>query len=107
MFLVVTVIFVLIADGLLASAVWRSQAHDHSSKGTLGITAFLALLLALAYWPFGILVGGHGAGMLIASVLLVLCAVLGLITTAIMSVTSVMVDRARMADLEIMNRPAC
>jgi hypothetical protein len=32
----------------------------------------------------------------IASIVLILCAVLGLITTALMTVTSVIVDRARL-----------
>lgn len=95
-FLGVTVVFIIMADGLLASAVWRGRDHDHTSKGTLGITAFLALLLGLAYCGFGILVNGH---LRVASVLLLLCALLGLITTALMTVTSVIVDRVRLSDL--------
>ena len=74
-----------------------AREHDHTSKGTLGITAFLALLLGLAYCGFGVLVSGHGPALRIASVLLLLCAVFGLITTALMTVTSVIVDRARLS----------
>jgi hypothetical protein len=95
-FLGITVVFDLLAAALLASAVWRSREHDHSSKGTLGITAFLALLLGLSYCGMGVLVSGHGPALRIAFVLLILCSVFGLITTALMTVTSVIVDRARL-----------
>jgi hypothetical protein len=97
-FLGITVVFDLMAVAILASALWRPRERDPSSKGTLGTTAFLALWLGLAYGAFGIgiLVGEFGPGLRIASVLLILCAVLGLITTALMTVTSVIVDRARL-----------
>jgi hypothetical protein len=98
MFFGITVVFDLLAAAILASALWRPRERDPSSKGTLGTTAFLALLLGLAYGAFGIgiLVGEFGPGLRIASVVLVLCAVCGLITTALMTVTSVIVDRARL-----------
>ncbi len=95
----ITVVFDLLAAAILASAVWRPRERDPSSKGTLGTTAFLALLLGLAYGALGIgmLVGGLGGPSLrIASVLLILCAALSLVTTALMTVTSVVVDRARL-----------
>jgi hypothetical protein len=94
----ITVVFDLMAAAILASAVWRPRERDPSSKGTLGTTAFLALWLGLTYGAFGIgiLVGGLGPGLRIASAVLVLCAVCGLITTALMIVTSVIVDRARL-----------
>jgi hypothetical protein len=95
-FLGITVVFDLLAAALLASAVWRSREHDHSSKGTLGITAFLALLLGLSYCGMGVLVSGHGPALRIAFVLLILCSVFGLITTALMTITSVIEDRARL-----------
>jgi len=57
-----TVVFVLMVDGLLASALWRSRQRGRSSKGMLGVTAFLALLLAPVYCGFGVLVGGQGRG---------------------------------------------
>lgn len=97
-FLGITVLFDLLAAAILASALWRPRERDPSSKGTLGTTAFLALWLGLAYGAFGIgmLVGGLGPGLRIASVVLVLCAVCCLITTALMIVTSVIVDRARL-----------
>jgi hypothetical protein len=98
-FLGITVVFDLLAAALLASAVWRSREHDHSSKGTLGITAFLALLLGLSYCGMGVLVSGHGPALRIAFVLLILCSVFGLITTALMTITSVVVDRARLSVL--------
>ena len=97
-FLGITVLFDLLAALLLGEALWRPGKRDPSSKGTLGTTAFLALWLGLAYGAFGIgiLVGELGPGLRIASVVLVLCAVCGLITTALMIVTSVIVDRARL-----------
>jgi hypothetical protein len=97
-FLGITVLFDLMAAAILASALWRPRERDPSSKGTLGTTAFLALWLGLAYGAFGIgiLVGELGPGLRIASAVLVLCAVCGLITTALMTVTSVIVDRARL-----------
>ena len=98
----ITVVFDLLAAAILASAVWRPRERDPSSKGTLGTTAFLALWLGLAYGAFGIgmLVGGLGPGLRIAAAVLVLCAVCGLITTALMTVTSVIVDRARLSNLD-------
>jgi len=97
-----TVVFDLLAAAILASALWRPRERDPSSKGTLGTTAFLALWLGLAYGAFGIgmLVGGLGPGLRIAAAVLVLCAVCGLITTALMTVTSVIVDRARLSNLD-------
>ena len=94
----ITVLFDLKAALVLGNALWRPRERDPSSKGTLGTTAFLALLLGLAYGAFGIgiLVGEFGPGLRIASAVLVLCAVCGLITTALMIVTSVIVDRARL-----------
>jgi hypothetical protein len=97
-FLGITVLFDLLAALLLGEALWRPRERDPSSKGTLGTTTFLALWLGLAYGAFGIgiLVGELGPGLRIASAVLVLCAVCGLITTALMIVTSVIVDRARL-----------
>ena len=97
-FLGITVLFDLLAALVLGNALWRPRERDPSSKGTLGTTAFLALWLGLAYGAFGIgiLVGELGPGLRIASVVLVLCAVCSLITTALMTVTSVIVDRARL-----------
>jgi hypothetical protein len=92
-------LFDLLAALVLGNALWRPRERDPSSKGTLGTTAFLALWLGLAYGALGIgiLVGGLGGPSLrIASIVLVLCAVCGLITTALMTVTSVIVDRARL-----------
>ena len=100
-FLGITVLFDLKAALVLGNALWRPRERDPSSKGTLGTTAFLALWLGLAYGAFGIgiLTGGFGPGLRIASVVLVLCAVCSLITTALMTVTSVIVDRARLSNL--------
>ncbi len=95
-FLGITVVFDLLAVAILASALWRPRERDPSSKGTLGITAFLALWLGLSYCGMGVLFSGYGPALRVASVLLFLCAVLGLITTALMTVTSVIVDRARL-----------
>lgn len=94
-----TVVVDLLAAAILASALWRPRERDPSSKGTLGTTAFLALFLGLAYSAFGvgILAGNFGPGLRIASVALVLCAVSGLVTTALMIVTSVILDRARLS----------
>ena len=99
---ITVVVFDLMAVAILASALWRPRERDPSSKGTLGTTAFLALWLGLAYGAFGIgiLVGELGPGLRIASVVLVLCAVCCLITTALMTVTSVIVDRARLSNLD-------
>jgi hypothetical protein len=99
-FLGVTVLFDLLAALLLGEALWRPRKRDPSSKGTLGTSAFLALMLGLIYCAFGILVGGRGPALRIASVVLVLCAVCGLITTALMTVTSVIVDRARLSKFQ-------
>ena len=99
----ITVLFDLKAALVLENALWRPRERDPSSKGTLGTTAFLALWLGLAYGAFGIgmLVGGRGGPSLrIASGVLVLCAVCGLITTSLMTVTSVIVDRARLSVLQ-------
>ena len=98
-FLGITVLFDLKAALVLGNALWRPRERDPSSKGTLGTAAFLALWLGLAYGAFGIgmLVGGLGPGLRIVSVVLVLCAVCALITTALMTVTSVIVDRARLS----------
>ena len=104
-FLGITVLFDLKAALVLGNALWRPRERDPFSKGTLGTAAFLALLLGLAYSAFGIgiLVGGFGPGLQIASVVLVLCAVCCLITTALMTVTSVIVDRARLSNLNNIN----
>jgi hypothetical protein len=101
-FLGITVLFDLLAALVLGNALWRPRERDPSSKGTLGTTAFLALFLTLVYCFFGIgiLVGEFGPGLRIASAVLVLCAVCGLITTALMTVTSVIVDRARLSNLD-------
>jgi hypothetical protein len=95
-FLGVTVVFDLLAAALLAFALWRRREDDQFSKGILGGAAFVAVLLGLLYCGFGVLLSGHGPAPPIASVLLILCAVFGLITTALMIVTSVIVDRARL-----------
>jgi hypothetical protein len=96
----ITVVFDLLAVAILASALWRPRERDPSSKGTLGTTAFLALFLTLAYFAFGIgiLVGEFGPGLRIASAVLVLCAICGLITTTLMIIASVIVDRARLSN---------
>jgi hypothetical protein len=96
-FLGSTVVFDLLAVAILASALWRPRERDPSSKGTLGTTAFLALFLGLSYCGMGVLVSGHGPALRIASVLLILCAAFGLITTTLMIVTSVIVDRERLS----------
>jgi hypothetical protein len=44
----------------------------------------------------GVLASGHGLALRIASVLLILCAILGLNTTVLMIVTSVIVDHVRL-----------
>ena len=95
-FLGISVLIDLKAAAILASAIRRPYKRDPSSKRTLGITAFLALLLGLSYLGMAALVHGKGASLWIAFVLLILCAVLGFITTAIMTVASVIVDRARL-----------
>ena len=97
---ITVVVFDLMAVAILASALWRPRERDPSSKGTLGTTAFLALWLGLTYGALGIaflFFDLGGPGLRIASIVLILCAVLGLITTALMTVTSVVVDRARLA----------
>jgi hypothetical protein len=91
----ITVVFDLLAAALLAFALWRRREDDHFSKGILGSAAFVAALLAVLYALMSG-VGGHGTALRVASVLLILCAVFGLITTALMIVTSVIVDRARL-----------
>jgi hypothetical protein len=98
----ITVVFDLLAALDLGNALWRPGERDPYSKGTLGTTAFLALWLGLAYGAIGIgiLAGEFGPGLRIASAVLVLCAVCGLITTALMTVTSVIVDRARLSNLD-------
>jgi hypothetical protein len=96
---ITVVVFDLMAVAILASALWRPRERDPSSKGTLGTTAFLALWLGLTYGALGIaflFFDLGGPGLRIASIVLILCAVLGLITTALMTVTSVIVDRARL-----------
>jgi hypothetical protein len=96
---ITVVVFDLMAVAILASALWRPRERDPSSKGTLGTTAFLALWLGLTYGALGIaflFFGLGGPGLRIASIVLILCAVCGLITTALMIVTSVIVDRARL-----------
>ncbi len=100
MFLGITVVFDLLAVAILASALWRPRERDPSSKGTLGTTAFLALWLGLSYCGMGVLFSGYGPALRVASVLLFLCAVCGLITTALMTVASVIVDRARLSNLD-------
>lgn len=97
---ITVVVFDLMAVAILASALWRPRERDPSSKGTLGTTAFLALWLGLTYGALGIaflFFGLGGPSLRIASIVLILCAVLGLVTTALMTVTSVVVDRARLA----------
>lgn len=96
---ITVVVFDLMAVAILASALWRPRERDPSSKGTLGTPAFLALWLGLTYGALGIaflFFDLGGPGLRIASIVLILCAVLGLITTALMTVTSVSVDRARL-----------
>ena len=102
-FLGITVVFDLLAAALLGSAVWRPRQRDPSSKATLGTAAFLALLMGLSHFAMGVLVSGHGPAVRIASVLLVLCAVCGFITTALMVVTSVNADRSRLSNLDTIN----
>jgi hypothetical protein len=94
-FLGITVVFDLLAAAILGSALWRPRERDPSAKGTLGTTAFLALWLGLIYCGMGVLFSGYGPALRIASVLLFVCAVFGLITTALMIITSVIVDHAR------------
>jgi hypothetical protein len=102
-FLGITVVFDLLAAAILASALWRPRERDPSSKGTLGTTAFLALLLGLGYCGMGVLFSGYGPALRIASVLLFLCAVFGLIITALMIATSVVADRARWSNPDTVN----
>ena len=104
--LVITVLFDLMALAILASALWRPRERDPSSKGTLGTTAFLALWLGLTYGALGIaflFFGLGGPSLRIASIVLILCAVCGLITAALMTVTSVIADRARLSNLGTIN----
>jgi hypothetical protein len=103
---ITVVVFDLLAVAILASALWRPRERDPSSKGTLGTTAFLALWLGLTYGALGIaflVFGLGGPGLRIASIVLILCAVCGLITAALMTVTSVIVDRARLSNLDTLN----
>jgi len=93
-FLGITVVFDLLALLLLGLAAWRKQEHEHSSRTTLGIAAFMALFLGLIYCAFGALFSSYGPGLRVASFLLVVCGLCGLITTALMTVTSVIVDLA-------------
>jgi hypothetical protein len=102
-FLGITVVFDLLAAALLAFAVWRPRQRDPCSKATLGTTAFLALLVGLSHFGIGLLANGHGPAVRLASVLLVLCAVCGFITTALMVVTSVIADRSRLSNLDTIN----
>jgi hypothetical protein len=100
---ITVVVFDLMAVAILASALWRPRERDPSSKGTLGTTAFLALWLGLTYGALGIaflVCGLGGPSLRIASIVLILCAVCGLITAALMTVTSVIVDRARLSVLQ-------
>jgi hypothetical protein len=103
---ITVVTFDLMAVAILASALWRPRERDPSSKGTLGTIAFLALWLGLIYGALGIaflVFGLGGPGLRIASIVLILCAVCGLITAALMTVTSVIVDRARLSNLDTIN----
>ena len=93
-FLGMTVAFDLLAAGLLAFAVWHRRDDNLLSKGTLGITAFVALFIALVY---ALTSGVGNERPALRSVLLLLCAVFGAATTVLMIVTSVIVDRARLA----------
>ena len=96
---ITVVTFDLMALAILASAIWRPRERDPSSKGTLGTTAFLALWLGLIYGALGIaflFFGLGGPSLRIASIVLILCAVCALITAGLMTVTSVVVDRARL-----------
>ena len=100
---ITVVVFDLMAVAILASAVWRPRERDPSSKGTLGTTAFLALWLGLTYGALGIaflFFDLGGPGLRIASIVLILCAVCALITAGLMTVTSVVVDRARLPVLQ-------
>jgi hypothetical protein len=99
-FLGITVIFYLLAAALLGSAVWIPRHGEPFSKATLGTAAFLGLLLGLSHLGTGVLTSGHGPALRIASVLLILCAVCGFITTALMTATSVIVDRSRLSNLD-------
>ena len=99
-FLGVTVVFDLLAAALLASAIWRPREGGPSSKATLGTAAFLALLMGLSHLGMGVLGIAHGPPVRLASVLLLLCAVCGLITTALMTATSVIVDRSHLSSLD-------
>lgn len=97
-FLGFTVILDLLAVAILASALWRPRERDPSSKGTLGTTAFLALLLGLVYCGMGVLFSGYGPALRIASALLFLCSAVAFITTGLMIVTSVITDRVRLSE---------
>jgi hypothetical protein len=91
----VTVLFDLLAAALLAFALWGRREDELFSKGILGSAAFVAALLVVLYaLTGGADVGKHGPAL--RSVLLILCATLGGITTLLMIVTSVIVDRARL-----------
>ena len=58
----------------------------------LGLSGFIALYLTLLF-AFASGVGAHGPALWAASILLVLCAAFGLITTVVLAVTSVVADR--------------
>jgi hypothetical protein len=89
----VTVVFDLLAAALLAFALWRRRDDGLFSKGILGAAAFIAAILAVLY---ALCSGVNAHGLTPRSVMLILCAIFGLITTALMIVTSVIVDRARL-----------
>jgi hypothetical protein len=96
-FLGMTVVFDLLAGAVLASALRHPRERAPSSKATLGTAAFLALLMGLSHLGMGVLASGRGPALRIASVLLILCAVCGFITAALMTITSVIADRSRLS----------
>jgi len=95
-FLAATVAFALLAALLAGFALWRHHGNDPLSKTTLGMIAFIAFFLTLVY-AGSIGVGASHPGMRTALVLLGICAILALIVTALVTVTSVIVDRARLS----------
>jgi hypothetical protein len=95
-FLGATVVFDLLVALLVGQAVWHTPEPGHLPKATLGIIAFVALFLGLIYCGFAALLSGYGPHLRVASCLLLFCGLCGLITTALMTITSVLVDRARL-----------
>ena len=91
-FLEITVGFALLAVMLLAFPLWNSRHRNHFSTSTLGVTAFLSLFLSMGC-AMASQIERRGWALGMASMLLILCAISCLITTALMTVASVLASR--------------